>query len=452
MLAATLQAACLTVQAQQPEIDAGSAINVAPNINTDVMGQPLSHLVNSPYKELGPMPTKDGTRLYFSRQGYPENTGGAHDEDIWYCEFNEATQSWTDAINIGPPLNNEGPNFVTGVGVNGDTLLLGNEYGKRGKMKSGLSITIRVGTQWTFPVPVRISNDYNFSSRAGYDLSADRTALIIAQEKLDSRGKLDLYVAFRDPDANYPYSGRESVNLGPVINSFGNETSPWLAYDNRTLYFSSDGRNGYGGLDIYMSKRLDHTWTNWSEPVNLGPGINSIYDDMSFNYNAKSRYAYFARGLSPDNSDIYRIDMTYLFKESAKPAQNLLTNEAVIEIGQTEVVNYVFDDESSEINPETKGAIDAVIAEMKKYPKMVILIGTHSNLHEDRSASLTLSNQRAQKIFDYFIKNGIAENRLSYTGYGHDILVNAKPDSRHPASNIAGMVEFKLIGLNPAIN
>src|SRR5688500_12323211 len=71
-----------------------AAINIAKNINVAVQGEPLDHRVNTASMELGPMPTKDGKRLYFSRQGFPGNTGGTSDEDIWYCEFDEVTQSW----------------------------------------------------------------------------------------------------------------------------------------------------------------------------------------------------------------------------------------------------------------------------------------------------------------------------------------------------------------------
>ena len=306
-------AATVPAFAQQAGPVAGAQVNVAETINLNVKSEPLNFLINTPYKELGPMPTKDGKRLYFSRQGYPGNTGGANDEDIWYSEFDEISKSWVAAINPGPPLNNSGPNFITGVGRNGDTLLLANVYGKKGKMKAGVSISVKTGNLWSFPVPVHIAADYNFAGRASYDLSHDRNSLIIAQQKADSQGKLDLYVAFRDPDEKNVYAGTESINLGPVINTFGDETSPWLSYDGRTLYFASDGHNGYGKLDLFMSRRLDNSWTNWSEPVNLGPEINSPFDDLSFNFNPGSRYAYFARGSSSDNTDIFRIDMTDLF-------------------------------------------------------------------------------------------------------------------------------------------
>ena len=428
--------------AQQAGPVAGETINTAPNINTSIVAEELNFLVNTQYKELGPMPTKDGKRLYFSRQGFPENTGGIDDEDIWYCEFDDITQSWKKAINMGAPLNNTGPNFITGIGRNGDTLLLGNIYGKKGRMKAGVSISIRVGNLWSFPAPVNVAGDYNLSNKVGYDLSSDRTALIIAQEKSDSKGGLDLYVAFRDPDAKYPYSATESVSLGDMINSFGDDTSPWLAYDNRTLYFSSNGHNGFGKLDVFMAKRLDNTWTNWSTPVNLGPGINSPYDDMSFNYNPTDRYAYFSRGVTPNNVDIYRIDMTNLFKEVEDPDSEIPT----VEIGQTKVVNNVFADDSHEIKQAAITDLQSIVTYLKKDKTMVIQVTAHSNQHSDRTVSLQLSNRRAAAIVDFLVKSGIDKSRLSYVGLGHDILKNAKGQTLAVSEMpIDSSVEFKLL-------
>jgi hypothetical protein len=394
--------------------------------------------------------TKDGKRLYFSRHGHPENTGGAGDQDIWFSEFDEPTQSWTDAINIGKPLNTEGPNFLCGVGWKGDTVLLGNVYQKNGKMKAGISLSIKTGELWSFPVPVYVSHDYNLSQKVSYDLSSDRNSLIIAQEKVDSEGKLDLYVAFRDPNAKNPYSGTESINLGPTINTFGNETSPFLAYDGQTLYFSSDGYNGYGGLDIFMSKRLDRTWTNWSKPENLGPGINTPFDDSYFGFTPNNRFAYYSRGLSPTNSDIYQVDMTYLFHPNLTPTAQLKENENSANVGQTTVVNSVFNNNSKEINTGVLADLDHIAKSMQIYKTMVVLISAHSNKHASRNESLQLSIDRANKVMDYLVRNGVDKNRLSCHGFGHDVVANlvSVSSSRETENDMASSVEFRYIGSN----
>ena len=433
-----------TAHGQTSYTPSSHRVNVAKNINTSIQGEPLDFVVNTPYKEFGPMPTKDGTRLYFSRQGYPGNTGGVNDEDIWYSDFDPETQSWKEAVNPGSPLNNLGPNFVTGVGLKGDTLLLANIYKKNGKMMAGASISIKTGNLWSFPVPVNVEADYNFATRASYDLSHDRTTLIIAEQKIDSQGKLDLYVSFRDPDARHEYSGTESINLGPVINTFGDETSPWLAYDGKTLYFASDGHNGFGKLDIFVSKRLDDTWTNWSEPLNLGPGVNSVYDDLSFNYNPADRYGYFARGFSSDNTDIFRVEMTELFIDDPDD----LVAEKRAEIGQTKLVNNVFDDDQFLIKKDATNGLRTMVEYLKKHNTAVVMINTHSNIHADRSQSFTLSNERAQKVFDYMVSNGIDKKRLSFNGLGHDIVASMKKKPGAQADKIrevTSAVEFRIL-------
>lgn len=437
-----------TSMAQQDQPLGGGQIDLAENIETAVVAEPLNGKVNTPFIEFGPTLTKDGKRLYFSRQGFAGNTGGVNDEDIWFSVFDEATQDWLDARNIGPPLNNAGPNFICGVGTNGDSILLGNVYLKGGKMKAGLSLSFRQGDTWSFPQPVVVRNDYNLAERTSFDISNDRKVLLIAQRKLDSNGGLDLYVAFRNTESKYPYAAMESTNLGPTINSVGDETSPFLAYDNRTLYFASNGHNGYGKYDIFVSRRLDDTWTNWSKPENLGPGINTIYDDSFFGFTPRSRYAYYSRGITSANSDIYRLDMTYLFKPSAKPLDQMdeLIDQA--QIGQSLVLDSVFLDDNYEIRPEALPRLNYILGYMKLFSNYQVMITAHANKHESRDISHVLSVARAVKITDYLVEHGIARERLEYNGYGHDIVVNMDhlPTLKSMKPRVASSVEFRLVG------
>jgi outer membrane protein OmpA-like peptidoglycan-associated protein len=102
-------------------------------------------------------------------------------------------------------------------------------------------------------------------------LSLDQSLLIFARDSEEGFGEQDLYVCFRQGTGDWS----KPLNLGPQVNSFGREFSPWLSEDRRELYFASDGQYGYGQSDIYISRRLDETWTRWSPPQNLGPRVNS---------------------------------------------------------------------------------------------------------------------------------------------------------------------------------
>jgi OmpA-OmpF porin, OOP family len=272
----------------------------------------LDDKVNSDVSELNPLLSPDGKTLYFSRRNHPENVGGVKDvEDIWYSEL-DSTGHWQLARNMRQ-FNNSGPNFINTINsVTPDgksaIILLGNKYLDNGKMMAGVSISSNIGGNWSKPVALEIKNDYNFSEKANYFLANNRKTLLMSVEREDSRGGRDLYVTFMQSDSTWS----EPINLGDVINSAGEESAPFLAMDDKTLYFSSNGFSGYGGSDIYVTKRLDDTWTNWSDPENLGPDINSTLEDLFFNIPANSEFAYYSRGVSENNTDIYRVKLPIL--------------------------------------------------------------------------------------------------------------------------------------------
>ena len=277
----------------------------------------LDENVNSDVSELNPLLSPDGKTLFFSRRNHPENVGGEDDiEDIWYSEL-DSTGHWQLAKNMRQ-FNNTGPNFIntiSSVTPDGRTaiILLGNRYLPNGKMMAGVSLSSNIGGTWTTPVALEITNDYNFSEKANYFLANNRRTLLMSVEREDTRGGRDLYITFMGSDSSWT----EPINLGDVINSAGEESAPFLALDDRTLYFSSNGFSGYGGSDLYVSKRLDDSWTNWSEPENLGPEINSTLEDLFFNIPANSEYAYYSRGISENNADIYRVKLPILRKPEA---------------------------------------------------------------------------------------------------------------------------------------
>jgi len=270
----------------------------------------LDQNVNSDYSEVNPLLSPDGKTLYFSRKNHPQNVGGVNDkEDIWFSEL-DSTGHWQLAKNMGPEFNNEGPNFINTIqSVTPDgksaIILLGNKYMDNGKMVAGVSVSSLVGADWSKPVALNITNDYNYNDKANYFLTNNRQTLIMSVEREDSEGDRDLYVTFMGADSVWS----EPLNLGTVVNTAGEESAPFLASDDKTLYYSSEGFSGYGGSDIYVTRRLDDTWTNWSEPENLGPEINSPQEDLFFNIPASSEYAYYSRGVNDTNTDIFRVKL-----------------------------------------------------------------------------------------------------------------------------------------------
>jgi len=134
-------------------------------------------------------------------------------------------------------------------------------------------------------------------------ISANGKKLIFSSDKAGGFGESDLYVSELNEG-----KWSEPVNLGAEVNTFGNEVFPFLANDS-TLFFSSDGLPGFGGLDIYESK-LVHG--KWSAPRNMRAPINSSYDDFSIIFDKKLTSGFFSsnRPGGKGMDDIYSFSIT----------------------------------------------------------------------------------------------------------------------------------------------
>jgi outer membrane protein OmpA-like peptidoglycan-associated protein len=254
------------------------------------------------FEETNPVISADGKTLYFVRKDCELNIE-TNKDDIWYSE-KDKNGNWKPAENIGRPLNNKDYNFVISVSPDNNTLLLGNKYSSDGVSPKGkgLSISNRTENGWEIPKDVEIQNFQNVNKYVGYFLANDNKYLIMSVERTDEgEGKTDLYVSFLNEEGVWS----KPKNLGNTVNSFEDETNPFLASDGKTLYFASKGHPGYGDYDLFVSKRLDDTWQNWSKPKNLGNVINSDKTELSIFLSAKGDKAYIGKEM-----DIWEIDNT----------------------------------------------------------------------------------------------------------------------------------------------
>lgn len=283
-------------------------LNEADLVKSNMVVTKLDKNVNSDYSEFGPLLSPDGKTLYFSRRYDPNNLGGIKDlEDIWYSEWDDQTQNWGEAKNMGVPLNNKEPNFINSISPDGNTILLGNSYLPKGKMNGGTSISHRTPSGWSFPRRLDIEEEENLNEKTSYFLSNSQKILIMSVERRkENFGNRDLYVSFMKNDSTWT----KPLNLGSNINTLGTESAPFLASDNRTLYFTSDGFAGYGGSDIYVTKRLDDTWQKWSEPENMGPVVNTSFNESFFTISAFGNKMYYtSEGTKDGDIDIYTLSL-----------------------------------------------------------------------------------------------------------------------------------------------
>ena len=300
----------------------------------------LNNKINTvKYDEINPVISKDGKTIYFTRVGYPDfnrtlidnyndlsltlsyaqyqkelnsifqsltnkpvsdASKSRFNQDIWIASWSNGDFNKIDHPDY--PLNSALPNSVCSLTPELNELVIINEYYQDGSMYKGFSTTKLIGNgNWSFPTPLLIYDYHNLSDEVNLNMSEDGSIIIMAIKREDSKGANDLYVSHRISDNTY--SKPESI--GSVINTIYQESTPYISRDGLFLYFSSNRPDGYGGSDIYVSKRLDNTWSQWSEPTLLPPPINSVYDDSQPYVNEATGYIYFT-SRRDGSSDIFR--------------------------------------------------------------------------------------------------------------------------------------------------
>ncbi|MEI7675713.1 MAG: OmpA family protein, partial [Bacteroidales bacterium] len=170
--------------------------------------------------------------------------------------------------------------------------------GKDGVIRLEIFFSTFDGRRWSNPVPfVLNSPDYSVGHPC---LTEDGNTLYFASDVSGGYGGVDLYRIRKDEKGEW---GKEE-NLGPKVNTEGNEMFPFYEEKSKTLFYASNGLNGLGGLDIYYSRNTNNSF---SEPKNLGAPINSPYDDFSLIINKELKKGYFTsnREGGAGDDDIY---------------------------------------------------------------------------------------------------------------------------------------------------
>jgi len=253
--------------------------------------------VNTRGAEFRPIISADSQTLYFTRNR-GEEAGG---EDIYFSS--RYRRDWKRADNVGPPISTPSHEMMLDISADSTKMtLMGNYPGSFGR---GDIFYAEKGRKcWSevkhYPAPI---NSEHFDSDAM--LPADGRTLLLVSDRPGNMGPFKpketlFHGGYAGNTDIYVYVETEGgegklTNLGPTINTPFAEYSPYLHPDGRTLYFSSSGHYGLGGLDVFVATRKNNSsWTEWSEPVNLGKEINGPYNDWGFQITTEGDLAYYA--------------------------------------------------------------------------------------------------------------------------------------------------------------
>ena len=271
--------------------------------------------INSNFDEWDPNPTPDGKFLFMSARR-PKGYGGI---DIFVSENIDG--NWSEPQPLKQPINGSKDETIDNVSVDGNILLLSGNYpGSYGKFD--IYISTNSDTGWTAPRQLTIPVNSGHQDESGY-ITSDGKAIIFTSDRPggigpfvpygqvyngSQNGNMDIYISFITPNG-----WSQPINLGPTINTPFSERSAFLHPDGKTLYFSSEGHPGLGGLDVFKSIRLsDTSWTEWSKPVNLGRYINTVDDDWGYKIGVSGDSAFFSsRNRTPGlgGFDIYPLTL-----------------------------------------------------------------------------------------------------------------------------------------------
>lgn len=375
------------------------------------------------------------------------------------------------------------------------------------------------GQNWTNITPTSFSGD-SFSTKHPM-LSKNGKRLYFSSDRPGSFGSFDLY--YVDILDNGTYS--EPINLGNVINTERREQFPFVDQGD-FLYFSSDGHQGLGGLDIFVSKLHNE---NYIKPINLGPTANSGMDDFAFTVNKMTDTGYlssnrdgadeiysFGRKDNPNRPGVEGIvrdihtktvlpgTTVSIFDEENRLAGQLIVDEkgdylfntepnkkyrlsaekdfyvpynetfTTNESGKAEFIieleietyddaeeivvtkndghvyieleNIYFEFDKHYITPEAAKTLNVLVDLLKKYPKMEIELGAHTDSKASPTYNLNLSHLRAKSAMDYIISKGINSKRLRSKGYGESKpLVNCGNNCTEVEDAINRRCEFIIL-------
>lgn len=263
----------------------------------------LGDRINSPYDDYNPVLHPNHNQLFFTSRRPTDQKDKVYEEDGKYFEnifvSEQAGELWKLATLVEDRLDSKNNESILGFSYDGNQLFVYN-----GKEDGGeIMVSELKDGGWRSPSKVRgnISSKY---AETTMSISKNGKEMFIVSDRPESSvGGMDIYYCVLNEKDKWS----QPFNLGPKINTPFDEEGVYLSPKGDKLYFSSKGHNSMGGYDIFVSERDQDG--NWGEPVNLGYPINTANDDIFFKIEENEKQAYFSSVRDKGNGglDIYKI-------------------------------------------------------------------------------------------------------------------------------------------------
>lgn len=372
----------------------------------------LGQVVNSPFEDYAPVLTADEELLVFTSCRPNQDSKTQKSSDGKYFEDIFFTNQAEGKW--VPPQNIGGP-------INTpfhDSALALSADGKRlflytDENQGDILVSEFTDGKWGTPrpLPPPINSPFHESS---ISISSDGKKIFIASERPGGWGGSDIYVIEKNEAGQWG----TAMNLGPSINSQWDEDSPFLSFDGMILYFSSKGHDSMGGFDIFRSVQKSN---QWSEAENLGFPINTPGNDIYFVGTKDGKQAYYSsireEGFGAD--DIYLITLPKELVEEAKAVWAIQKEPDYSPTEQRQpllVIYFTF--ATSQLSPQQLQLIDDFIGQIPKGKDSFIQVDGHTDKVGSDKFNLSLSISRGQSVKTHLVERGIPLERIAIKGWG----------------------------------
>ncbi|MCX6283453.1 MAG: OmpA family protein [Bacteroidetes bacterium] len=424
--------------------------------NAISLGRPINTSGNEGALNISP----DGQYLFFAGCDRPDGLGSC---DLYWAK--RAGGTWTEPENLGPTVNSTSWDSQPCFSSDGKTLYFASKR-PGGKGSSDIWKTeLSADGSWTEPVNLGDSINTAFEEMAPF-IHGDGQTLYFSSKGHPGMGGYDLFYSRRKPDNTWS----KAVNLGFPINTFSDEMVLVVNSRGDKAYISSDKFGGKGRQDIYQFPLYKEA----------GPVPSTYFKGIVFDSETKKRLQ--ARFELSDLSDgkivaasvsdpvngefmlVLPIDKDYglnvsedgylFYSDNFSLKGLLVANKPFIKniglkpIKSGEFIvlrNIFFDTDKYVLKPESLGELRKLLELMNKNPGIKVELSGHTDNVGTPAHNIELSRNRAKAVYDYLIANGVAEQRLSYAGFGLTRPVDSNESEQGRANN--RRTEFRIVGI-----
>ncbi len=264
----------------------------------------MGPVINSKYSDHSPIiDVHESMMIFTSKRPKADEPFYNQDEDLFVTY--KAGEEWGNPERMDEKINTEENEASIGLSTDGDLLLFFRSEYQAGNIFSSKN---KNDTAWS--KPSLMTEEINTKDRETHAcISPDNQAVYFTSDRLDGYGGLDIYVIRRLPNGEFG----EPRLLGENINTEFDEETPFIHPDGQTLFFSSEGHKSMGGFDIFYSK-MDENY-EFGEPINLGFPINTTGDNVSYVMSMDGRRGYLStyRDDGYGDLDLYMINHKDVF-------------------------------------------------------------------------------------------------------------------------------------------